>query len=126
MEKQYDRLVEWLDVHTSRWYSFPLFGLSIPPIWYVAGYDYANVYISIVTVCFFFLFQYSKRKDSLSNQLKHDEEIKADPKARNEVIGIEKLTLSELEDTNGWRGQRDSSGRNANDGSVGVDNESTP
>jgi low affinity Fe/Cu permease len=97
VEQRYDALTEWLAKYTSRWYSLPLCGLVVFGSWLLLGVDAANFLISVLTLGFFFLLQYGQRKDSLANQLKHDEEIRSSD-ARDEIQGIEKLNLTELED----------------------------
>lgn len=98
MEKHYDLMVESLNHHASQWWAFPLFLLTLAAVHLMFGVTVANYYISTVTVAFFFLFNYGQRKDSLANQLKHNIEIKGIPGAEDKYAGIEKLTLSELEE----------------------------
>lgn len=97
IEKRFDRITEWLDHKVSQWYAFPVFGLTVALVWAALGYDYANFWISVVTVAFFFLFNYGQRKDRIVNQRKHNEEILAIQGARDETTGLDTKTLSELE-----------------------------
>lgn len=97
IELAYDRLVEGLNHGASQWWAFPSFLVTLVTVHFTLGLDAANYYISTVTVGFFFLFNYGQRKDSLANQLKHDAEITGLPSAQDELCGIEKETLSQLE-----------------------------
>lgn len=93
----YEKIVDGLDWGTSRWWAFPAFGVTLAVIWWVFGVDATNLYISIVTVGFFFLLASGQRKDRIANQLKHDAVIKAIDAADDGNIGLEKQTLEELE-----------------------------
>jgi hypothetical protein len=98
IEKRYDCMVEKLNHYASQWWSFPVFLFSLAGLHLLLGVTVANYYISTVTVAFFFLFNYGQRKDSLANQLKHNAEIEGTPELDDRFSGIEKMTLSELEE----------------------------
>ena len=71
--------------------SGPLFGFS--ETWQLV----INTSTTIITFLMVFLIQNTQNRDNEALQAKLDELIRANPDAKDEYIGIEKLTDSELE-----------------------------
>lgn len=66
---------------------------------FTVGIDATNIAVSVVSLMLLCLLQYTQNRDGLAVQAKLDELIRATTEARNELIGIDKKTAVEIEDT---------------------------
>ena len=105
MERFFTRIATWVATLAGRPSAFALaFGLIL--LWVVTGPLFhwsdtwqlvVNTATTIVTFLMVFLIQNSQNRDAAALQAKLDELIRAVGEARNEFIGIEHLTDSEIE-----------------------------
>jgi low affinity Fe/Cu permease len=62
------------------------------------GVEITNVLISIVTLLMVFVLQNTQNRESAAEHLKLDEVVKAEPKARDAILGSETMSQEEIEE----------------------------
>ena len=101
----FDRLAHWTARHAGRASTFAL-ALAIIVLWGVSGPIFRwsdtwqliiNTGTTIVTFLMVFLIQNTQNRDTAALQLKLDELIRVDEKARNRLLRLEDLTEAEME-----------------------------
>ena len=101
----FDRLAHWTARHAGRASTFAL-ALAIIVAWAVSGPVFhwsdtwqlvINTGTTIVTFLMVFLIQNTQNRDTSALQLKLDELIRVNEKARNRLLRLEELTEEEME-----------------------------
>ena len=101
----FDRLAHWTARHAGRASTFAL-ALAIIVLWGVSGPLFRwsdtwqliiNTGTTIVTFLMVFLIQNTQNRDTAALQLKLDELIRVNEKARNRLLRLEELTEEEME-----------------------------
>jgi low affinity Fe/Cu permease len=101
----FDRLAHWTARHAGRASTFAL-ALAIIVLWGVSGPIFRwsdtwqliiNTGTTIVTFLMVFLIQNTQNRDTAALQLKLDELIRVNEKARNRLLRLEELTEEEME-----------------------------
>jgi low affinity Fe/Cu permease len=101
----FDRLAHWTARHAGRASTFAL-ALAIIVAWGVSGPVFhwsdtwqlvINTGTTIVTFLMVFLIQNTQNRDTSALQLKLDELIRVNEKARNRLLRLEELTEEEME-----------------------------
>jgi low affinity Fe/Cu permease len=101
----FDKLAHWTARHAGRASTFAL-ALTIIVVWGVSGPMFKwsdtwqlviNTGTTIVTFLMVFLIQNTQNRDTEALQLKPDELIRANQKARNRLLQLEELTEEEME-----------------------------
>jgi low affinity Fe/Cu permease len=101
----FDRLAQWTARHAGRASTFAL-ALAIIVAWGVSGPIFRwsdtwqliiNTGTTIVTFLMVFLIQNTQNRDTAALQLKLDELIRVNEKARNRLLRLEDLTEEEME-----------------------------
>jgi low affinity Fe/Cu permease len=64
----------------------------------VLGIEVTNLAISIVTLLMVFVLQNTQNRDSAGLQLKLDEMVRAEPDARDTLVGVESKTHGEIKE----------------------------
>jgi len=105
----FDRLAQWTAHHAGRASTFAL-ALAIILAWGVSGPIFhwsdtwqliINTGTTIVTFLMVFLIQNTQNRDTAALQLKIDELIRVNEKARNRLLRLEELTEEEMEHIRG-------------------------
>jgi low affinity Fe/Cu permease len=101
----FDRLAHWTARHAGRASTFAL-ALAIIVVWAVTGPVFhwsdswqliINTGTTIVTFLMVFLIQNTQNRDTSALQLKLDELIRVNEKARNRLLRLEELSEEEME-----------------------------
>jgi low affinity Fe/Cu permease len=105
LSKAFDRLAQRTAHHAGRPTTFAL-ALGVIVAWAVSGPIFGwsdtwqlviNTGTTIITFLMVFLIQNTQTRDTEAIQLKLDELIRADEKARNRLLRLEELTEDEME-----------------------------
>jgi low affinity Fe/Cu permease len=101
----FDKLAKWTARHAGRPATFA-FALAVIVVWGVSGPIFQwsdtwqliiNTGTTIVTFLMVFLIQNTQNRDTEALQLKLDELIRVNEKARNRLLRLEELTEEEME-----------------------------
>jgi low affinity Fe/Cu permease len=101
----FDKLAQWTARHAGRPSTFAV-ALAIIVVWGVSGPIFGwsdtwqlviNTGTTIVTFLMVFLIQNTQNRDTEAAQLKLDELIRVNEKARNRLLRLEELTEEEME-----------------------------
>lgn len=101
----FDKLAQWTARHAGRPTTFAV-ALAIIAVWSVSGPVFGwsdtwqliiNTGTTIVTFLMVFLIQNTQNRDTEALQLKLDELIRVNDKARNRLLRLEELTEEEME-----------------------------
>jgi low affinity Fe/Cu permease len=105
LSNRFDKLARWAARHAGRASTFAL-ALTTIVVWGVSGPMFQwsdtwqlviNTGTTIVTFLMVFLIQNTQNRDTEALQLKLDELIRANQKARNRLLQLEELTEEEME-----------------------------
>jgi low affinity Fe/Cu permease len=105
LSDSFDRLAHWTARHAGRASTFAL-ALAIIVVWGVSGPIFhwsdtwqliINTGTTIVTFLMVFLIQNTQNRDTSALQLKLDELIRVNEKARNRLLRLEELSEEEME-----------------------------
>jgi low affinity Fe/Cu permease len=89
-----DWVAKWTGSHWAVFIAAAFVLIGLP----VLGIEVTNLAISIVTLLMVFVLQNTQNRDSAALQLKLDEMVRAEPDARDALVGVESKTHSEIKE----------------------------
>lgn len=98
MDRFFTSFSNWVAKWTGSHWAFTIVAILVVALLALTSVEMTNITISVVTLLMVFVLQNTQNRDSAALHLKLDEIVRVEPKARDDVRGVESKSAREIEE----------------------------